>query len=300
MHVLGKILAFLCVGLAFGALYLSTQALQARNSWIKSVETKRAAYEATVPKLAGLQGDLADKQDEYRRLMHLWAPFIADNVTAQPNGQDGIVLTVGPAQGIRVGQVVHVFEPTADGGSIYVGPFKITVADAARSAGVAAWSLRDSDRQNWPQPFRMAGDGYRVYGAVPSAAYLNLITYSSSLVRKDFDTSKANNLLTVRDREIQIANEHLVYRNNELHGDASLEADRGVLPNFMIDGYVKAIEDADEQRNSLAQKVDDLRHRVKRTYDEVLRLQQLNTELMNSLPQPVYDEEPESAPAVGD
>lgn len=300
MHVLGKILAFLCVALAFGALYLSTQALHARNSWIKAVETARQGYVDTLEPLDRLQGDLADRQEDYRRLMHLWAPFIADNVNATRNGQDGIILEIGPAQGVRVDQVIHVFEPTNDGGSIYVGPFKITVADAARSAAVAAWPLRDTDRQNWPAPFRLNGPGYRVYGSVPSSSYLNLVNYSGSLVRKDFDTVKANNLLQVRDQEIQISNEHLVYRNNELHGDPSLEADRGILPNFMIDGYVKAIEEADEARNQLALEVDELRHRVKHTYDEVQRLQQRNVDLMNSLPQPVYDEEPEPAPAVGD
>ena len=82
-----------------------------------------------------------------------------------------------------------------------------------------------------------------------------------------------------------------------MHGDPGLEADRGVLPNFMIDGYVKAIEDADERRNALALQVDDIRHNLKRTYDEVQRLQSRNIDLMNSL---APYEEPETSPAVGD
>ncbi len=299
MHTLGKVLAFLSVGLALAALVLSTKALQARNSWIRFVETRRAAYEPTIRELADQRKKLADRQGEYQRLMHLWAPFIADNVTVQPNGQDSVILGIGPpAQNVRVDQIVHLFEPTADGGSIYVGPFKVTVADPARSAAVAAWPLRATDRQNWPPaPLRLSGPGYRVYGSVPNSAHNNLIHYAQLLVRKDFQTFSANNLLATRDREIQLANEHLVYRNNELHGDPGREADRGALPNFMIDGYVKAIEDADERRNALALQVDGLRHNLKRTYDEVQRLQARNIELMNSL---APYEEPETAPAVGD
>jgi hypothetical protein len=298
MHTIGKVLAFLSVGLALATLVLSTKALHARNSWIRFVETRRTAYGPTIEELRDQRKKLADRQGEYGRLMHLWAPFIADNVTVQPNGQDSIILSIGPAQNLRVDQIVHLFEPTADGGSIYVGPFKVTVADPARSAAVAAWPLRETDRQNWPpQPLRLSGPGYRVYGSVPNSAHNNLIHYAQMLVRKDFQTFSANNLLATRDREIQIANEHLVYRNNELHGDPGLEADRGVLPNFMIDGYVKAIEDADERRNALALQVDDIRHNLKRTYDEVQRLQSRNIELMNSL---APYEEPETSPAVGD
>lgn len=299
MHTLGKVLAFLCVGLAVAALILSTKALHARNSWIRFVETRRTAYAATVPELADLQKKLSDRQEDYRRLMYLWAPFIADNVNAQPNGEGSVILSIGPVEGLRSNQVVHVFEPTADGGSIYVGPFKVTVAEAGRSAVVAAWPLREEDKTNWPQPFRLAGGGYRVYGSIPNSAHRNLIHYAQLLVRKDFQTVSANTLLATRDREIQIANEHLVYRNNELHGDPGLEADRDVLPDFMIDGYVKATEDADERRNALSVEVDELRHRIKRTYDEVQRLQKSNVELMNSLPAPLY-EEPGPAAAVGD
>jgi len=287
MHWSGKTFAILTLLLAGGAVFLTTRTLQVRNQWIASIDAKRLSYEKTVPQRSAAETRLAQLQAEYRQLVQLWAPVIGDNVQvgAIPGDNGGIVLNLGPASGLRQDQIIHVFSPSAGNQSVYVGPFKVTQVDAGRSAAVAAWPLRASDIANWPAPFAL-GQGCRVYGAVPTAGPNTVQHYAQLLLRKDELLSATQNLRTIHDREIEIANEHLVYRNMELHGDPSLQGDRGVLPQFMIDGLVKAIEDADEARNGVALSVTQLREDLKASYDKVRVLEDRNRRLAASLPQP--------------
>ena len=286
MHILGKILAFFTVALGIGAIVLTTRTLQVRNEWMKSVTTKRAAYEETIPELARVKQELIDKRTQYELLVQLWAPMIGANVAITPNGQDGIILNgVGPASGIRQNQIIHVFSPDAAGGSNYIGPFKVNLVQAGRSGAVAAWPLRGFERANWARTF-IFGNQCRVYGAVPTNAPETLLRYSQLLLSKDELLAAKSTLRDVRANEVQVANEHLTFRTNELHGDPSLQGDRGVLPDHMIDGLVTAIENLDEERNLTATEVDELRHRLKLLHDEVKHLQDRNRQLVNTLPAP--------------
>jgi len=79
-----------------------------------------------------------------------------------------------------------------------------------------------------------------------------------------------------------IAGEQLNYRKMELNGDDSLK-DRD-LPRYRIDGLVRAIGEADEARNSTLEEVDVLRHRLKKSYDEVVELRVRNRKLAAELP----------------
>ena len=121
MHILGKILLGLTLILAGVAIWSTSQTLQVRNEWMKSVATKRDAYEKSIPDVGRTEKELFDTRSQYDLLMQLWAPMIGANVAIAPNGNDGIVLNgIGPASGIRMGQVIHVFGPAQDGGSNYV------------------------------------------------------------------------------------------------------------------------------------------------------------------------------------
>ncbi|MDA0808478.1 MAG: hypothetical protein O2983_09575 [Planctomycetota bacterium] len=294
MHILGKILLGLTLILAGVAIWSTSQTLQVRNEWMKSVATKRDAYEKSIPDVGRTEKELFDTRSQYDLLMQLWAPMIGANVAITPNGNDGIVMNgIGPASGIRMGQVIHVFGPAQNGGSNYVGPFKVTVVEAGRSAAVAAWPLRASETADWNRTF-IFGNDCRVYGSVPTNAPETLLRYSQVLLAKDELLAAKTDLRDTRAREVEIANEHLNYRDIELHGDPSLAGDRGVLPDHMIDGQVKAIEILDEKRNVTQLEVAEIRHNLKVMFDEVQALRDRNRQLVASLP----SNEESTAPAA--
>lgn len=283
MHILGKILLGLTLILAGVATWATANTLKVRNEWMKSIEAKREAYEKSIPDVGRTEAELFATRSEYDLLMQMWAPMIGANVAIVPNGNDGIVLNgIGPATGIRNGQIIHVFGPD-NAGSNYVGPFKVTVVEAGRSAAVAAWPLRAIEKANWSQTF-LFGNNCRVYGSVPSNAPENLTRYAQVLLAKDELLAAKTDLRDARAKEVEIANEHLSYRDVELHGDPTLEGDRGLLPDHMIDGQVKAIEALDEQRNLTVLEVDEIRHKLKQMYDEVQVLRDRNRQLVSSLP----------------
>ena len=287
MHILGKILLGLTLILAGVATWATANTLKVRNEWMKSITTKREAYEKSIPDVARTENELFATRSEYDLLMQMWAPMICFDVTIQPNasnGEYGIILNgIGPATGIRTGQIIHVFGAGEPAGSNYVGPFKVNVVDAGRSAAVAAWPLRQSETANWNQEF-LFGSQCRVYGSVPANAPKNLLRYAQVLLAKDELMAAKSDHRDVQTKAVEIANEHLNYRDIELHGDPSLAGDRGLLPDHMIDGQVKAIEALDEQRNQTELDVDQIRHKLKLMYDEVQTLRDRNRQLVASLP----------------
>jgi hypothetical protein len=249
------------------------------------VTKRRVAYEKTAPEVARVESELFAAQSQYDLLLQQWAPMIGTDIAIAPNGNDGIVLNgVGPASGIRQDQVIHVFGPGAGGGSNYIGPFKVNLVQAGRSGAVANWPLRKFETDNWNQTY-IFGNECRVYGSVPTNAPETLLRYQQVLLAKDELLAAKTDLRDIRAKEVEIANEHLNYRIVELHGDPSLQADRGVLPDYMIDGQVKAIEALDEERNVTASEVDDLRHKLKLMYDEIRDIQNRNRQLVATLPQ---------------
>lgn len=287
MHILGKILLGLTLILAGAATWATANTLKVRNEWLKSITTRREAYKKTIPEVSRTENELFATRTEYDLLMQMWAPMIGADITIQPNASNGvygIVLNgIGPATGIRTEQIIHVFGASQQGGSNYVGPFKVNVVDPGRSSAVAAWPLRQSETANWNSAF-LYGSKCRVYGSVPANAPENLLRYAQVLLSKDELLAAKGDLRDARKKEVEIANEHLNYRDIELHGNPSLEGDRGLLPDHMIDGQVKAIEALDEQRNRTVLKVDEIRHRLKLMYDEVQALRERNRQLVASLP----------------
>ena len=284
MHVLGKILLGLTLILAGVAIWSTSRALQVRNEWMKTVDKKREAYEKTVPEVSRVEQEHFAARSQYDLLMQLWAPMIGDNVDITPNGNNGIRLNgIGPASGIRQDQIVHVFSSGDGDGSTYIGPFKVTTVQAAQTGAVANWPLRKVETDNWNQTY-IFGKDCRVYGSVPTNAPETLLRYQQVLLAKDELMVAKTDLRDAREREVEIADEHKTYRDIELHGNPALEGDRGVLPDYMIDGQVKAIETLDEQRNLAALEVARVRHRLKLMYDEMLAIRDRNRQLVTSLP----------------
>jgi prefoldin subunit 5 len=283
MHTLGKVLAWFTVLLALGGVFVTTKVLARRNAAIAQLEKNRADYEASIAPLEEARVNLRRAQEAYTQAIHGWTPLLGANVQVGPANPGEVALNIGEASGLKVGQRVHVFVPNAQGQSVYLGPFTAKLVQGGVTTAEADFPLRAADRANWVAFVGQTTAG-RVYGSVPSSGPESVLHLQQLLVRKNELLEAEQGLLAVRQKEVEIANEHLNYRNNELHGDPALQPERDTLPQFLVDGLVTAIEDTDEARNRVQAEVDDLRHRIKASYDEIVKLQAVNRELADSLP----------------
>ncbi|MBI1312683.1 hypothetical protein GC176_15430 [bacterium] len=298
MHTLGKVLAWITVLLAFGGVFMTTKVLARRNAAIAQLEKSRLAYEASIAPLETARRDLRVAQDAFTQAIHGWNPLLGANVQIGPANPREISLNLGQAAGLQVGQTIHVFVPDPQGQSMYLGPFNVKDVQGGFTIAEADFPLRPSDLANW-QNFVTQTQAGRVYGSIPSAGPEAVLHLQQLLVRKNELLEAEAALLAVRQKEVAIANEHLNYRNNELHGDPTLQGERDSLPQFVIDGLVKAIEDADESRNRTLEEVDELRHQIKLAYDEIVAFEQKNRDLAATLPDGSQTAVPATA-AVGE
>lgn len=283
MHTLGKVLAWFVVLLAIGGVVLTTKVLARRNAATAQLEKNRATYEESIAPLDEARVNLRRAQEAYTQAIHGWTPLYGANLPIVPGNPGEIAIrNLGQTSGLQAGKRLHVFTANAAGQSVYLGPFTVSEVFGDQTNAVADFPLRAADQANWANLVGQSAG--RVYGSVPSSGPQSVLHLQQLLVRKHELLEAEQALLGVRQKEVNIANEHLNYRNNELHGDPNLEGERGALPQFVIDGLVKAIEDADENRNGTLAEVDDLRHRIKASYDEILKLEAANKALVDTLP----------------
>ena len=297
MHTLGKVLAWFVVLLAIGGVVVTTKVLARRNAATAQLEKNRTAYEASIAPLEDARVELRRAQEAYTQAIHGWTNLLGANVNVGPANPGEIALNIGSTS-LQNGQRIHVFVPNANGQSVYLGPFKASQVQGGFTTAVADFPLRTTDRQNWANFVGQTTAG-RVYSSVPSSGPESVLHLQQLLVRKHELLEAEQALLAVRQQEVTIADEHLNYRNNELHGDPKLQPERDKLPQFLVDGLVKAIEDTDESRNQTQAEVNDLRHRIKESYDEILRLEAANQALAETLPSAEATTAPATA-AVGE
>jgi hypothetical protein len=312
MHILGKILAVLVIGGSIAGVILTTRALQIRNEWLAKVEDARGKYEATVGPLKTAKERVAELIHETDVAKYQWHPYWTENIVVQPNviqvdpgnratWKFGVAINgLGPVSGIKVDEVIHAFAP-GDGtdsenptASDYIGSFRVTavIPTPPTITAETLWTVRNVDRADdpafpgqtaWENPTTNKwGAGWRIRTALPDAGPANLVHYSQMLLKKDEHLTATKSYEASTLEQKSIADVQLAYRQNELHGDAGL-ANRDV-PRHRIDGLVKAIADADENRNATLEEVDTLRHQLKKVYDEILELQTKNQELASDLP----------------
>lgn len=318
MHGLGKFLGVMAVIGAFVSVFFAARSLQVRNEWLKSVEGKRTAYEATIEPLKKAERELLEVSAEYERVAYGWTPY-KSNLDALANG-DGQILVNGLGttdRWIRQNEIIHGYAP--DGGEmVYVGPFQVTLAEQARIGAKAAWPQRGQFPDNWdaaqkgaalrlldqgvglkpwPQQFNF-GVGWRFRADSLDVPRRNAqgAPIPSDQTHPRYDVVHISQLLTYKDelfldtvefekaaqKSLLLANQSLAMRQNELNGDASLKGK--TLPKHVIEGVVKAIEDADEERNGTLAAVTALRRTLKRMNDDVVRLRDENEQMIRSLP----------------
>lgn len=284
MHILGNILAgFAMVG-SIGAIFLVPKVHQVRNEWMKRVETRKAEYLKVAAEPAKLKQELWELEREYSLVNYDWGPVWSGNVQVRVNAATGVgsVTGIGAADGIRQDQILHLFQPKGVDGSSYVGPFRVLRVQDGSTDITASWPVRAVDAASWN-----FDAGARVRTAVPVSAAQNFIRMQHDMSLKDIGLRDAKaRLLQAETKDRDYAKDQLQFRIDELHGDLGLQGKKGFLPNYLIDGLVSAIEDAEERRNVTLEEVDDLRQSLQDVYDEVQTLRARNEKLIEKLPVP--------------
>ena len=290
MHWAGKVFAGLAVIGAVAAIVLSSRTHQVRSSWHRSLAKHRGDYEGRVDELRKEKFNHEAAMIDLANAKRGWGSLSDDVVVTVVNVQDGYLQTrdqettgvvATAAANNQQPVTVHGFLKNADGNVKFVGTF---IQDGAVQNKVRiwkpTWQLRPGDDvAAW-------GSGkWRLRTLIPAHQKTRFVNLEVLLTQGD-QTADDTGL----DAEIKAAvdlkaDTQLRLRFSELMGDNDdLAGLKGKLPDYMIDGLVRAIAAAEEERNLSIETVDQLRRDLKLNHDRANRLLRQNGVLERSLP----------------
>lgn len=279
MHVMGKVGVWLVVLASLGATVLTSKLIQVRNGWTKKAVADRDAYRALVPKIAEMEEQLKALEGERFRAMDLWgssSPPVPTSVQAQ----GALVVDIGTNNGFTDKKIVYGFEVRPDNSVIYRGDFTIATARDVQSQLTPNWRVRAEDGSTWQN------GRWRWRNQLPSAYQQNFDKQILLLGQTEDALNDRRKSVAEQTALLAQAQDQLKLREAELVGGDQLSKDPTVEVEYR-EGLVAAVEQTEESRNQVLTKVDDLRRRLRATQGEINRLQQVNLELTNKLPQPV-------------
>ena len=279
MHTMGKVGVWLVVLAALGASMLTSKLIQVRDGWTKRDVAARDQYRALVPKIDELQDTLSGLEGEKFRALDLWGnswPPVQTTVQAQ----GALVIDLGTDNGIREKQVIYGFEVQPDNSVIYRGDFTVATARNVQSQLQPNWKVRAEDGATWKS------EKWRWRNQLPPAFQQNFDKQLLLLGQTEDALNDRRQSVDVQTKLLAQAQEQLKLREAELVGGAQLSKDPAVDVEFR-EGLVAGVEQVEESRNLILTNVDDLRRKLRAVQSEVDRLQKLNIELANKLPQPV-------------
>ena len=290
MHWSGKLFAGLVIIGSVGAIALSARTHQVRSSWHQSLNKHRGEFKAGAGRLRNEkflhEAALVDLANAKRG----WGDF-SDDVTVQVNVQNGYlqtrdqdtaaVVAAAAANNQQQPTMVHGFLKNADGSSRFIGTF---VQEGAAQGGFRVWKptwqVRPADQvAAW-------GTGkWRLRTLIPAHQKTRFVNLEVLLTQGDQGVSDTGLDTRIKGEVNLKADDQLRLRFSELMGENDdLAGLKGKLPNYMIDGLVRAIAAAEEERNLAVESVDQLRRDLKMNHDRANLLLKQNTSLERSLP----------------
>ena len=290
MHWTGKVfVGFVVIGAA-AAIVLSARTHQIRTSWHRSLTKQRADYEAGVDVLRKERFQHESAQVDLASAKRGWGDY-SDDVTVTVNVQNGYlqtrdqettaVVAASAAANQQQTMMVHGFLKNADGSVRFIGTFiQEEAAEGGFRVWKPTWQVRPADAvATW-------GSGkWRLRTLIPAHQKTRFVNLEVLLTQSD-QTSDDTGLDAQIKGEVDLkADDQLRLRFSELMGDnKDLAGLKGKLPDYMIDGLVRAIAAAEEDRNLLIETVDVLRRDLKSNHDRANRLLKQNSDLERSLP----------------
>ena len=290
MHTLGKVFAWFVVLGAAAAVVLAARTHQVRTSWHKALAKQRADYESRVGDLRKAEfirdATVVDLANVKRGWGTVW-----DDVDVRVNPQNGYlqtsdqqtpeVVALAAANNQQQPMMVHGFIKLAGGNIRFIGTF---IQEGAAQGGVRiwkpTWQLRPGD-----QVAAWSSGKWRLRTLIPAHQKTRFVNLEVLLTQGDQTSSDKGLDANIKAAVDVAADEQLRLRFAELMGENADLADlKGKLPAHMIDGLVRAIAVAEEERNVAIERVDGLRRDLKSNHDRANRLLKQNTDLERSLP----------------
>jgi hypothetical protein len=279
MHNLGKVLAFLVVAVAIGALLLTAKLVQVRNSWTVKTAAAKAKFADLQPKVDALEAKIDSLRNEIFRSRELWGTAYFPVETSIDDAGGNLTTNLGTDRQIRTGMLLHGFEVAADGTSVYRGSFLVGDVQNNGSKLKPNFRLSADDVKKW------VPGNWRWRNAVPPG-YQETFDRQLLSILKDEETMTARGLDLKGQKELLAKAENgLKQREAELVGGEGLAKAQSVEPEFR-DGLVSAVQETEEERNKILLTVDELRRAVRNIEADIERLQSENTALVGRLPEP--------------
>ena len=297
MHNLGRfVLLPLFLLLSLLGFYLSMRLLAVQNSWTVAFDKAKEANVKAVDDVSRDARVLSDVSLELSEASlgrgRFWPT--QQNVTGIPTTVSGqtVQTSIGANNGVKkrtvkdedgnditVDPLLYAFVDNPDGTSKYIGLFRAVQMQPQQATLRPTWTLRPGEAAN-----RWKGDKWRFREHIPLNFKTSLLDLRSRLAKGSQTRQSLEQNIALQDELAKRATEQLDFRVGELLGNPDYPeiTDR---PELTV-GLVKAIEEREEERNTLQINVDRLRRQIR---DEIARTSRLRTEipkLVNSLPQP--------------
>lgn len=310
MHTLSKVLLGFVAVLAIVAIFLTSMLFDTRNEWLKRVTDRQ-------DKIAQLEEDVrtesikvSDLQNEVNRIMSNWGrswELSPQQITLLDAESGTISLQIGLNNGLAVreteaGQqnpnqllpMIYLFGISQDGSTNYMGAFRVTQAEAGRTAAQLVRKPLPGEVDTWGD---LAANGVRVWNNIPSHWLQLNAKYQGQIAEARQEVQDEEGRLATLDELIAKSDERLARRLAELNGDDEPVAGAS---QDVIDGLVQTIRNEETERNQQLQVLDQLRHEYDAKYNALIDLLEQNRNLEKQLPQPSGTSNPsEVRPATG-
>lgn len=277
MKKFGIWLVILVILLAAGGMMLASRLTVIRSGWQKKTADSKTKTLDLRKKAAEAQKLVDTARSDLQEALHDWG-FPRISPRTSKGAQQGIInVDLGTSSGLQLNSVVYVFQPSPDGvGTSFVGPFKVSAAQEAQAALTPGWRLRPDEVEQWDKAWRY-GPNWRIRLNIPRQHKAQFTDFEAMMLRKDELLAAQQQHLEMQQKAKAKAEEHLALRMKELKGDPD-QANQS-LDKYLLQGYHKTVAELERDRNKVQADVDALRRQIKRTRDEIERLNQENTQL---------------------
>jgi len=297
MHILGKVLVWLTVVLLVAAGWFTSTTLRVRHQWLSSVETRQERIEKQIQDIADTRRRIQLLEDQRQELVHAWGDvWSAPNSRVQPGGTGAIELGVGASSNLPQknadGNNPTVFVFGDDGGQTkYLGEFLVADTRPTQAIVQLTRAPYPQEASEWPQGL------YHVRNTLP----LNWLTSAAQLqaqqIIADAHVIEQRQQLEVLNGMLESSQNALNQRMAELNGNPQAPP---TASDDVRDGLVLAAQKSEQARDAVLLQVEQLRHQVTQTYDNIVKTLNSNIEtakqLENRYQQPV--ESPSAASSV--
>jgi hypothetical protein len=281
MHIAGKVLILLTLGLSLGAFYMGAKLIDRRSKWLKEVERAKQEDSTAADELAKVQLDHQTASGDLEREMLRWDHYWSEVPGGFVAQQNALIINAGTTAGIEPNSTLHAFQLGPKGVPGYVGPFTVAEVQANQASLKPAFRVREEDLPKWQ------ANSWRFRTMIPSSFTARITDLETQLVKGDELLTKQKGNLDSQMKLINEAKRQHDDRIGELLGQKG-----GAQPGLVAD-----IARAEDQRNASLAEVDRLRREIRTTLQHVQRLIQENNDLARTLPGHSTPKETALAPA---